>query len=83
MSADLQLLDDAHHVDSGVMQASLGALEAQRVIAGIQGGTLAPDHAWLAFVELAAVHGWKSAACRAIVVELAKRLRPPGEAGHA
>ena len=64
----------ACHVDAGVMQASVGALEAQRVIDGIQSGRLAPAHAWLTFTELAAVHGWKSAACRAVVVELAKRV---------
>ena len=69
---------EPHHVDVAVVQACVGALEAQRVIAGIQAGALAPDHAWLAFVELAAVHGWKSAACRAVVVEMAKRLRPAG-----
>lgn len=75
VNADLSPIDPMYRVDAGVMQASLGALEAQRVIAGIQAGALTPDHAWLCFVELAAAHGWKSAGCRACVVELAKRLQ--------
>ncbi len=54
-------------------QEALGAIEAQRVIDAISTGNLTAQHAWLKFTELAAVHGWKSAACRALVVEFAKR----------
>ena len=52
-----------------------GALEAQRVVEALRAETLASDHIWLAFVVLAVRHGWKSAACRAFVAELAKRAR--------
>ena len=58
--------------DSGRQQA-VGAIEAQRVIGGLQRSATTTDEAWLAFVTLAASAGWKSAACRAFVVELAKR----------
>ena len=53
---------------------AVGALEAQAAIAAIAAGTLNTEHAWLKFVELAAaLQGWRNAACRAFVLELAKR----------
>lgn len=71
-------MNAVHHVDAGVVQAAVGALDAQRVIDDIQAGRLSANHAWLLVVETASAHGWKSPACRSIVCELAKRLR--GEA---
>lgn len=56
-----------------VADEALGALEAQRVIDLISTGNLTGQHAWLKFCELASARGWKSSACRALVVELAKR----------
>jgi hypothetical protein len=62
------------HVTAEVQQTALGshcadqALEKQR---------LAPDtpHAWAAFADLAARHGWRSPACAAFIATLAKRAR--------
>lgn len=51
---------------------ALGGLAAQRVRDAIQREEMTVDHAWLMFCELAATHGWKSAACRAYLRELAK-----------
>ena len=63
----------AAHVDAELTTGCVGAIEAQRIIDGIADGRYTPDHAWLMFVELAARHQWKSAACRSYVLELAKR----------
>ena len=58
---------------AGITAESVGAIEAQCLIDGLRNGGLTPSHAWLAFIELAAMHGWKSPACAAFIVELAKR----------
>lgn len=61
------------HVTVDVTEQAVGCVEAQNLIAGLQGDSICSDHAWLAFVQLAARFGWRSAACRAFVLELAKR----------
>jgi len=61
-------------LNAGATQTAVGSLEAQKVVAGLQAGTLTPDHVWLAFVELQAKHGKASPACRAYVLELVKRV---------
>lgn len=54
------------------VQPALGARKAQETLAGIAGS--APlDSAYLAAAELAGVYGWKSAAVRCFILELAKR----------
>jgi hypothetical protein len=50
-----------------------GAVLAQQTITAIKAGATT-ELAWLRFIELATRHGWASPACRAFVVELAKRL---------
>jgi len=61
------------HVTADVSREAIGALEAQRVVEGLQRDEMTAEHAWLAFVGLAACNGWKSAACMGFVRELAKR----------
>ena len=61
------------HCTLEVSQEASGAIEAQRLIEGLCDGSLSSLHAWLAFATLAACHGWRSPACMAFVVELAKR----------
>ena len=61
------------HCTPDVRQEATGGIEAQSVIKGLAEGALNPLHAWLAFATLAARHGWRSPACMAYVVELAKR----------
>ena len=73
MDADLEAPGEAQHCTPDVRQEATGGIEAQSVIEGLAEGTLRPMHAWLAFATLAARHGWRSPACRAFVVELAKR----------
>jgi hypothetical protein len=50
-----------------------GAVLAQKTITEMTAGATT-EVAWLRFIELATRHGWASPACRAFVVELAKRL---------
>ena len=63
----------ASHCTPSVRQEATGGIEAQTIIRGLGEGTLSPLHAWLAFATLAARHGWRSPACMAFLVELAKR----------
>lgn len=67
------------HCTPDVRQEATGGIEAQNVIRGLADGTISPLHAWLAFATLAARHGWRSPACRAYVVELAKRAHANAE----
>jgi len=55
-------------------QEALGVVVAQRLIDQMRAGEVTPDYAWLRHAELAAAHGGKSAAVRAFVVEMAKRV---------
>lgn len=50
-----------------------GSVEAQHVIASIASGDAEPALAWLRFAELACEAGWRTPACRAFPVEIAKR----------
>lgn len=61
------------HVTPELIQQAEGPVAAQRVLDGIAAGEFTPAHAWLAYVELAALHGRASVACRSFIVELAKR----------
>jgi hypothetical protein len=56
-----------------VTQEAAGSIEAQKAVDGLRDDTLNPDHAWLGFVQVAARYGWRSPACRAYVMEIAKR----------
>jgi hypothetical protein len=59
---------------SEVIEIATGAAEARQLVDAIDAGRLTPDHAWLAFVTLQARHAKNSGqACRAFVIELAKR----------
>ena len=66
-------MNAATHVTNEVTQESLGSIEAQLVINRLQDESIGLETAWFQFVQLAARHGWRSAACRAYVAELAKR----------
>jgi hypothetical protein len=52
---------------------AVGSIEAQNVITGLKADAINVDMAWLKYVELAARFGKNGMACRAYVVELAKR----------
>ncbi|WP_128000637.1 hypothetical protein [Piscinibacter defluvii] len=54
-------------------QEATGAIQAQRIVDALRDGRVSPEQAWMRFVELASEHGWKSAACRAYLLELSKR----------
>jgi len=56
-----------------ITQQAEGALAAQSAAERLRDEWTTPDLAWLAFIEVAAKHGWRSPACRAFVHELAKR----------
>ena len=68
-----QAASAASHCTPDVRQEATGGIEAQNVIRGLGEGALSPLHAWLALATLAARYGWRSPACMAFVVELAKR----------
>ena len=55
------------------VQEAAGAVAAQHAADRLRDEWATPSSAWLAFIELAGTYGWKSAACRAFVCELAKR----------
>jgi len=61
------------HVTASVAQVAEGALAAQEAIDRLHEEWATPDLAWLAMIEVAAKFGWRSAATRAFVHELAKR----------
>lgn len=61
------------HVTSAVLQTAESDLEVQALVDELRAGTATPAKAWLLFCEAAATNGWKSAKCRALVVQLAKR----------
>ncbi|KQW36510.1 hypothetical protein [Rhizobacter sp. Root404] len=63
---------DRFATDSAIQEAA-GSIEAQKAVDGLLDNTLNPDHAWLGFVQVAARYGWRSPACRAYVMEIAKR----------
>ncbi len=71
-------MKDPTHCTDEVAQLALGSHSAQQLIAGLADETLSPEHAWLGFVQVAARFDWRSAACRAYVMELAKRAAPRG-----
>lgn len=55
-------------------EIAAGAVEAQQLADGIAAGRLKPESAWICLLQLQARHGGiGSAACRAFVIELAKR----------
>ena len=56
-----------------VAQETVGVLSAQALLASVRTGEHSTLHAWLAFVTLAAAHGWRSPATRAFVIELPSR----------
>jgi hypothetical protein len=64
---------DLAGMSSALTAECIGAVEAQKVVDGLRADTLTAEHAWLAFTELAARYGWRSAAAMAFIVELAKR----------
>lgn len=68
----------AKHCTDEVAQLVVGSHEAQQLIESLADETLSTEHAWLGFVQVAARFGWRSAACRAYIVELAKRAARPG-----
>ncbi len=59
---------------------AVGALAAQSVVSRVRDQWATPAVAWLACAELVAMHGWKSAAVRSFVTELAKRAASATEA---
>jgi hypothetical protein len=65
--------DARRYVTPDVTREATGALEAQRVIEGIQRDELTAEHACLAFCTMAACSTWKSACCRCFVLEAFKR----------
>jgi len=56
-------------------QHAHGSLIAQKDVDGLRNERCTPDMAYLHLVELATTWGWKSAAVRGYLVELAKRVR--------
>jgi len=67
----------AGHATDTVIQTAHGGIDATDIIDSIAAGAKTADHAWLAMVQLAVSHGWKSPACRAFVMTLAKRAAGP------
>ena len=65
-------MNAACHVTDAVTQEAVGSIEAQQVIRRLQDESIGLETAWFQFVTIAARHGWRSAACRAYVAELAK-----------
>ena len=57
---------------------ALGALEAQQVVEGLRGGSIAPLDAWIALGEVVSCYGWSSPAVRAFMLEVAKRVAETG-----
>lgn len=65
-------MSGAVHATPQVVAAAEGALAAQQAVAEISSGAHDSRLAWLRLVELAARHGWRSAAVAAYVCQLAK-----------
>jgi hypothetical protein len=65
--------DSRSHCSDAVTQEACGSIAAQHLLRSIADEGRSSEHAWLEFIQLASQHGWRSAACRAFVVELAKR----------
>ena len=61
------------HVTDSVIETSVGATEADRLIEGLKTELLTPDCAWFRFIEIAARQGWRSESCKVFVMTLAKR----------
>jgi hypothetical protein len=66
----------AAYLDADLIGHCQGAVTAQKTIAELGDGATT-ELAWLRFVEMATRNGWASPACRAFVVELAKRVAKP------
>lgn len=58
---------------AAVTEEAVGAIAAQQLIEDLQDETVLAAAAWAGFLRLAARSGWRSPACRAYVLELAKR----------
>ncbi len=56
-------------------QHAKGSLVGQKTVDDLRNELITPDIAYLRIVELGSAHGWKSAAVRGFVLELAKRVR--------
>lgn len=63
---------NAPHASARAVQEATGAITAQRLVAAIAADDLTHEAAWLRAIELAALHGWRSAALAAFVTQLAK-----------
>ena len=61
------------HATDACAQEAQGAVQAQGLIAAVQDESMTAGEAWNSFVNLASEWSWHSPACRAFVVELAKR----------
>lgn len=56
-----------------VTQEAVGDIEAQHLVTSLRSDSLTVDHSWLGFIQLATKYGWRSPACRAYVLQLAKK----------
>jgi hypothetical protein len=68
----------AGHVTERVVEESVGATIADKLIGDLQSDAVPAETAWLRFIEIAARQGWRSEGCRAFVLTLAKRAAGAG-----